>query len=163
MPEYTLEEVREQARKAGVYFGKTLVEHNCTVIAVETSGVVIVVAIDQAGQRLERLVKEQKLNTPGAKKKHRVQHDIDPPPPVEQEVILIPRYHEPSGEFAKKKAHVHLHVLNDAKLGRRVRKSGECLCGKKHGSKERTPQPGETTMCAECMKVATENGLTWTL
>jgi hypothetical protein len=79
-----------------------------------------------------------------------------------QVVVLVPMYHVPPPEHNQKPGHVHLHVLNDAKLGRRFRKSGESICWKKKGSNQRLPD-GETTMCKECVRVAAQNNLEWKL
>ena len=69
-------------------------------------------------------------------------------PPVRR--ALTPRYHVPSsqtwaGSGGRAQGNVHLHVLKDMTLGRRVRKQGECLCSKKHGTYEREPE-GETNL-----------------
>ena len=91
------------------------------------------------------------LNDPGG----------SPTSPPERAVVLIPQMHESSDPQFKGKGKIHLHVLHDAKLGRRERRSGEALCSKKHGSNERTPEDHETEMCGECVKVAADNGIAW--
>lgn len=81
---------------------------------------------------------------------------------------LVPRYHVPQsqvweGSAGRAHGNVHLHVTEDRKVGRRVRKKGECLCSKKHGSMERPPEALELErwQCTECFEVAAANDLTW--
>ena len=155
MAEHSILEAQDQARKAGKYFGRVLSEHGSGFLACEVDGTTLVVAIGEKGERLQRAVEKEKLLGEAT-----IQHDpgeVTVPVPTG---VLIPRYHEPTGEFAGRTGHVHLHVLDDVKLGRRVRQSGECLCGKKRGQNERDPE-GHTEMCGECVRVAEEHGLTW--
>jgi hypothetical protein len=147
--EHTVREAEAQLRKAARYFSTVLGSHYKQFLAVEVDGVTMVVAIGQSGERLQQAIVDEHLLGTGA--------TINSP-----QVVLIPRYHEPSGEFAGRQGNVHLHVLNDATLGRRVRKSGECLCGKKRGKNERAPD-GQTAMCDECVRVAEEHELSWAL
>jgi hypothetical protein len=157
VPEFTVSEAEQQLRKAATYFSTVLDTQGKQFLACKLNGVTMVVAVEGAGEILRRALVEDELL--GANTK------VSEPP-----VVLIPRYHMPSGEFAHKTGHVHLHVLNDAKIGRRVRKSGECLCGKKRGQNERSPEEAasklgtpfsEANLCGECRRVAEGAGLTW--
>lgn len=159
MPEYTVQEAEEQVCKAGAYFGEVLERNERTFIAVNVDGTTIVVARGIDGKKLERAIKRDGLFGPDVTV-NKAPKQKPAPEPVN--VTLIPRYHAPSDEYPNSKGSVHLHVLHDVTLGRRVRKSGECLCGKKRGSRERSPD-GETNMCAECVKVATDHGIAWSL
>jgi hypothetical protein len=147
MAEHTVREAEDQLRKAARYFAAVLASHRKQFLACKVDGVTMVVAIEPDAERLRRALVEDHLLGTNA--------EIHEPP-----VVLIARYHEPSGEFAGRQGHVHLHVLDDATIGRRTRKSGECLCGKKRGKNERTPE-GNADMCGECVRVAEANGLTW--
>lgn len=80
---------------------------------------------------------------------------------IPPESVVIPLYHEAGEEYRGRGGNVHLHVLADVKLGRRERKTGECLCSKRKGTRQRTPEPNETKMCGECVKVAKEHELRW--
>lgn len=184
--EHTAQEIAEQARKACRYFGAGLEKNGKGFFAVEVDGVILAVARGEKAKLMEEGIMERALLGPGA-----VIHRAPPPaapeePPAAEpepeaqdgpgdhtallrplepveEVVLIPMYHSPPPEHAKKRGHVHLHVLNDAKLGRRERRSGECLCSKKHGSDERLvdDESRRFDMCEECVRVARENGITW--
>lgn len=150
-----LGQAEEQLVKAAAYFGRVIREHGQRYLACRVDGVTFVAAIDDDAQKLEDAVVVGELFGKGA-----VMRGPKPKPLA----VLIPLYHAPSDEFANKLGHVHLHVLHDAKLGRRVRKSGECLCSKKRGSRQQTPPDGVThTVCTECKHVADEFGLEWTL
>lgn len=156
MAEFTITEAQDQARKAGKYFARVLSEHGSGFLACEVDGTTLVVAVGDRGKRLQQAIEEEKLLGDAT-----IQHDpgeVTVPRPV----VLVPRYHRPTGEFAGREGHVHLHVLDDAKLGRRVRKSGECLCGKKRGSHEEPPEE-HREMCGECVRVAEEHSLTFQL
>jgi hypothetical protein len=146
MAEHTVREAEDQLRKAARYFAAVLADHSKQFLACRVNGVTMVVAVAPASEKLAHALVEEHLLGTGAT--------------IHEPVVLIPRYHEPTGEFAGRTGHVHLHVLNDVKLGRRVRQSGECLCGKKRGQNERDPA-GHTEMCGECVRVAGEHGLTW--
>lgn len=79
--------------------------------------------------------------------------------------VVVERYHIPKSQLYEgsrggHRGNVHLHVLEDVKLGRLVRKSGECLCSKKHGSYEREPDDNETR-CPSCDRIAKKNGIEW--
>jgi hypothetical protein len=184
--EYTLDEMREQAVKAARYFGRGMEGFDRTFLSVRSGEVVIVVARGSSAEKLAKFVEKGGLGKVAAGVED-VQPPAEPAQPQTEsserassasassgttgpapgsdpaKPVLIAVYHAPKEEFARKGGNIHLHVLSDAKLGRRERKTGECLCQKKRGSKERVPQPGQTRMCAECVKVAEDNGLAWTL
>lgn len=161
MPEFTIAEAEEQAVKAGVYFGEVLERHGEGFIAVRVGDATIVVAVGLHARRLERaLTKKQALGKGVAVTIPRV--PLPKPAPAALDVRLVPMYHAPSDEYPNSRGSVHLHVGADVTVGRRVRKAGECLCTKKRGSRQRLPQ-GETNMCGECVKVAAEHGILWTL
>jgi hypothetical protein len=149
MAEHTVREAEDQLRKAARYFATVLATNRRQFLACRVNGVTMVVAIDPASEKLAHALVEENLLGTGAM--------IHEPP-----VVLVPRYHEPTGEFAGRQGHNHLHVLDAAKLGRRARKSGECLCSKKRGSSEKPPEES-AEMCGECARVAEEHGLTFTL
>jgi hypothetical protein len=149
MAEHTVREAEEQLRKAARYFSTVLVNHRKQFLACNVNGVTMVVAVEPISEKLRQAIVEEHLLG--------VEATIHEPP-----VVLIPRYHEPTGEFAGRQGHNHLHVLDDVKLGRRARKSGECLCGKKRGNSEQPPEES-AEMCGECTRVAEEHGLTFTL
>lgn len=146
MAEYTQKEASEVALQAATYFGKTLAKTETGYIAAKVDGIVFVVARGKSAEKLERaLMKDALLG---------VDTVLHAP-----QIILEPRYHAPGEEFPNRGS-VHLHVQRDVVLGRRVRKKGECLCGKKHGSREQPPGT-HTNVCNECRKVAGENGIEW--
>lgn len=202
-------------KKAAAYFGKVLVANNKQFLAATVAGVSLVVAIDDQGERLRKLIEDDKffgesghMDKPPAPTSRIVgpltpdsegqgastgqpsspatatsASDTLPDPEPEPVLVeslaqfdetfgpptgpLIPLYHVPGsqvweGSRGRAAGNVHLHVTSDMQLGRRTRQKGECLCSKKHGSYERPPT-GEKTMCAECVKVADDNGLSWTL
>lgn len=84
-------------------------------------------------------------------------------------VDVVERYHVPGsqtwpGSRGGAQGNVHLHVVEDVKLGRLVRRAGECLCAKKHGSYERPVDDGERELvfrCPGCSDVAAWNGIAW--
>jgi hypothetical protein len=178
VPEYTLDEMRDQARKAAVYFERGMEGFpDAAFISVRSGDTVVVVARREAGEKLAEFVEEGELGTvtKGVEDVHQqgrvaeglgaglqTQNDGGSTPPAPSlPVVLLPCFHEPSGEYRGKGGQVHLHTLSDHTFGRRVRKAGECLCSKKRGSRERTPTPDETKMCGECASVAKEHNLTW--
>lgn len=154
MPDYSIAEAEEQACKTAAYFARVLREHEQQFLACRVDGASIVVAIGDLGAALERVIVEGELFGKGA---------VMRGPKLAPVAVLIALYHAPSEEFANKPGNIHLHVLNDAVLGRRVRKSGECLCSKKRGSKQQSVPPGAFKVCVECERVAAEFGLGWTL
>lgn len=188
-PDYSIEEARAQAIRAGGYFSKVLGREGEDFLAARVGGVAIVVAVGSWADVLERAVKEHfgpkvvfqqpppdgvggggaglAATTPPPSA-----DPVQPPDPVAEvlasEIKLIARYHVPKsqvypGSRGAAKGHVHLHVLEPMKLKRIVRNTGECLCSKKHGSDERAPDSADTTMCPACVKVAEANGLAWAL
>lgn len=156
MPTYEIDEAREQAIKAAKYFARVLTREGSmeTYLAANVGGVTIVVAIRDSGEKLEDALVNGRLLGEGTRINK---------PAGQKNVILIPRMHAPPPEFANRPGNIHLHVLSGVQLDRRERKSGEALCSKKHGSNERAPEPGETAMCPECVKVAEEFNLDWSL
>jgi hypothetical protein len=147
--EYTQREASDVALQAASYFGKVLGKNEATFIAAKVDGIVFVVASGVSAGKLERaLVKDALLGADTV---------IHMP-----QILLDPRYHAPSDAYPNSKGSVHLHVQRDVTLGRRVRKKGECLCQKKRGSKEQPPD-GKTNMCGECVKVAAEHEIAWSL
>jgi hypothetical protein len=184
--EYTLDEMREQAVKAGLYFARGMEGFDKTFIALRARGTLVVIARDSSAEKLAEFVEKGGLGKVAAGVED-VQPPAEPAQPQTEsserassasassgttgpapgsdpaKPVLIAVYHAPKEEFARKGGNIHLHVLSDVKLGRRERKTGECLCQKKRGSKEQMPKPGQTRMCAECVKIAEQNGLEWTL
>lgn len=166
-----MDEAREQMRKAGAYFGTVLRENGRPedkVIACRVNGVTIVIAEEPDGGPLERWTNEHYRHVTVEHPPAEGMPSPAAPAPAEQKVVLIPRYHVPSsqvypGSRGGHEGNVHLHVLHDVKLKRRVRTSGQCLCSKKKGSNERSPEVTETKMCPECVKVAADNGIEWSL
>lgn len=185
--------VNEQMRKAAGFFGRVLAHHKMGKLAARVDDVaILVVRGEESIVWLERLLTDdgdgeqepflplgfsfdrehsESIDSHDSIDSHEglgsqtsspeSQTDDEPP------VALEPRYHVPGsqvypGSRGAAVGNVHLHVSADVKLGRRSRKAGECLCSKKHGSFERKPE-GETKMCDECVKVAADNGLTWSL
>lgn len=149
MAEYTVQEASDVALQAATYFGKVLTKHESGYIAAKVDGVLIVVGRGKSAEKLERaLLKDALLSTDTV---------IHTPT-----THLEPRYHAPSDAYPNTKGSVHLHVQRDVTLGRRVRKKGECLCQKKRGSNEQPPD-GKTNMCGECVKVAVEHEIAWSL
>lgn len=147
-----IEEAEDQMRKAGVYFGRVLRFYARDRLAARVDDVVIVVAQGDAANRLTELVEGG--DEPFLK------HGVS----VDPESALDLRYHVPTsqtwqGSRGAAKGNVHLHVKGDVTLGRRKRKAGECLCSKKHGTYERPPDPTDTNLCPECVRVAETNGL----
>jgi hypothetical protein len=183
---HTLDEAREQIVKAGAYFGRVLEEHEATHLVVRARGVTVVVARGEPGEKLEAALAdgvlgvEAKVQRPIDEQVAEIQaaHDAHTYELTEEAVleqfgetfapkVLTPMYHVPSsqtwqGSAGAQSGNIHLHVNEDMKLGRRTRKKGECLCSKKRGTFERAPE-GETKMCGECVKVATDNGFVWRL
>lgn len=161
MADHTLEEMREQALRAARYFGTGLEKHKQGWTGVLLDGVVFIAARGERADALVGVIEEEglfgsdvHLDRPGGQQQETV---ITRP-----DVVLVPLYHAPPPEHATKTGHVHLHTLATVELGRRTRQSGECLCSKKHGSDERTVH-GESDMCAECVKIAADNGIAWSL
>lgn len=80
---------------------------------------------------------------------------------------VVERYHVPGsqvwqGSRGAARGNVHLHVLEDVTLGRLARRAGECLCPKRHGSYERTLDPGEVEFrCERCAAIAARHGIVW--
>jgi hypothetical protein len=175
VPSYSKEEAQQQLRKSAAYFGEVLRGFGREFLAARVDGVTIIVATGDKAAVLEHWVVNSGIFGAGAHvdtPEGRVtavtpmkvwEPGTSTPKPAGEQVVLIPRYHEPGSEWKNKQGHVHLHVLNDAKIGRRMRDSGECLCSKKRGSHERAPREGEREMCAECVRVAQEAGLEWSL
>jgi hypothetical protein len=177
--DYTLDEITDQVRKASRYFGRALAEQDRGFFAAQVDGVVLVVARNTSAEMLAEAIEQRAALGPGAVV-NRDKPTPTPTPTPEPEptpeprgrelqprdlVTLIPMYHRPPPEHASKRGNVHLHTLNDAKLGRRERFSGECLCSKKHGSGEESvsDETRNFTMCEECVRVARENGVEWSL
>lgn len=170
MVDHSVAEAEDKILKSAPYFGSVLRKAGRSngFLACNVNGTTMVVAVGTSGETLERMLlardifepeDEVVIHRPPAVRAVPDMHEVH----EEKPVVLIPRYHAPGGEFANKPGNVHLHVLHDATLGRRKRKSGECLCSKKKGSHERSPEPGETTVCTECMKVAKDNAIEWSL
>lgn len=145
---YSEEEMDNVALYAAGYFGKALVKHEKGYVAAKVDGVVFVAARGPKAEVLEEALLDGAMLAPDT-----VLHT----PPIR----LEPRYHAPGPEYPDKGS-VHLHVLRNVTLGRRTRKKGEALCSKKHGSHEEPPG-AHRNVCNECQKVATANGLTWSL
>jgi hypothetical protein len=172
--------VNEQMRKAAAFFGNVLEHHRMGKLAASVNGVAIVVARGKAVDALMVLLTEAREGEPFLPVGFSFDQEPKPEPsgndPEEPGESgdepqhagpLIPRYHVPGsqvypGSRGGQVGNVHLHVTADMTLGRRKRKKGECLCSKRNGSDERPPQ-GETKMCEECVKVAADNGLAWSL
>lgn len=85
------------------------------------------------------------------------------------DVRVEERYHVPGsqvwqGSRGAQRGNIHLHVLEDVKLGRMTRTRGQCLCPKKGGSYER-PVDGDdrtrTFRCPKCETVAERFGIPW--
>lgn len=80
---------------------------------------------------------------------------------------VVERYHVPSsqvweGSRGAARGHVHLHVTEDLTLGRIVRRAGECLCAKRHGTYERPLDADEREnefRCERCFAVAARHDL----
>lgn len=199
--EYTLDEMREAAKRGVRYFATGMAGFSKTFIAVRTSDTMMVVATGASAEMLKEFVEGGGIGkvTAGVEDVDRVVHTqggvaegqgaglqtqndggSSPPAPsipapaaaipasteiapIPPETVVIALYHEAGEEYRGKGGNVHLHVLADVKLGRRERKTGECLCSKKKGTRERTPEPNETKMCGECVKVAKEHGLRWAM
>src|SRR4051794_14363427 len=123
MPEYTLDEMRAQARKAALYFERGLEGFSREFISVRSGETVVVVARGAAGVKLARFVEEGGVGlVRGGVENVAATPNGGTATPAG--VALIALYHEPKEEFAKKGGNIHLHVLADVKLGRRVRKTG---------------------------------------
>lgn len=179
MPDYSIEEAQQQAIKAGAYFAKVLKWNTRSYLATRVNGVTVVIAMDMAGEILESALTEGKLlgndTVIHRPPEPRDEPETDPPAgkPADADSgssdgsVLECRYHIPPsqvypGSRGGHAGNVHLHVTEAMVLGRRKREKGECLCSKKNGNMERTPE-GETKMCGECVTVAAANGLTWSL
>lgn len=84
-------------------------------------------------------------------------------------VVVVERYHVPpsqvyAGSRGGQQGHVHLHVMEDVKLGRLSRRAGECLCSKRHASYARPLDVGEGNhfaRCERCATIAARNGIVW--
>jgi hypothetical protein len=188
VPDYSIAEAREQATKAARYFERVLDEHGQDFIVVRSNDTLLVVASKDAREKLQTFITDggigkvtagvEDVNATGSNDKLSEGDPVEvrpsdsraesqaalngpggSPTSPSEPVLLIARYHEPQDRGT---GNVHLHALKDMKLGRRERKLGECLCSKKHGSKEIDPE-GKTKMCEECVKVAAQNDLAWTL
>lgn len=178
MPEYTLDEMRDKAEKMARYFETGMSGFGRNFVAVHSGGTVLVIATGEAGERLREVIESdgigvatvgvEDVNGSGSQTSSSGSQTETQPAPSESksgssDVVLIPMYHEPPPERRNKPGHIHLHALNGVTLGRRVRASGECLCGKKRGSSETTDIPDGVTPCPECVKVAADNGIAWSL
>jgi hypothetical protein len=171
--------IEEQARKAATWFGKAVREHGQRKMAFEQDGTLIVIADGPAAQLLRILLDKEDflphgvsmVKPPVAPVRTALSEAVETPKPDAVKLIegaLEPRYHIPGsqvyeGSRGKAKGNIHLHVTGDMTLGRRARTRGQCLCSKKNGSMERPPDPDEKKMCPECVKVAADNGLAWSL
>src|SRR3954464_15495303 len=85
------------------------------------------------------------------------------------EINVEERYHVPgsqvwAGSRGAQRGNIHLHVLEDVKLGRIKRLAGQCLCPKKGGSYERAVDDDDrerTFRCPKCATVAERFGIPW--
>lgn len=180
--DHSVTEAQDKLLKSAPYFGTVLRKSSKSFLACNVAGTTMVVAVGKDGEMLEQMLVSGDIfeyddieihHPPTEQQPTSEPEPISTPSPqasegVEKPVVLIPRYHVPgsqvwAGSGGKAEGNVHLHVLHDVTLGRRVRKSGQCLCSKKKGSYERAPEPTETKMCAECVKVADANGISWSL
>jgi hypothetical protein len=80
---------------------------------------------------------------------------------------VVALYHVPPSQVwersgGRARGNVHLHVTEDATLGRLKRSAGECLCSKRRGSSERPLDASEfhsTFRCERCYAVAARYGI----
>lgn len=177
MSEVSVQAAREQAIKAAAFFARVLREEGVEYLAVKVDDVVIVVGVGDAVGRMDEALRLGGVfgHTGGwqGPSHEQIRAVLDPPVAVGEggtdrlpkvvltpvDGVLIPRFHAPSERGT---GSVHLHALVPLQLGRRTRAVGECLCSKKRGSKERSPD-GESNMCAECVRLAGQHGLAWSL